>query len=63
MEGRRDSGKGGKDKVQRIRRGACFAWDDGNSSLSYCQFEHVCSKCFGGHRRDVSDIERGLVYA
>ena len=51
MEGRRDSGKGGEDKGQCRRRGACFAWSDGNCSLPYRRFEHVCSKCLGGHRR------------
>ena len=24
----------------------------------YCRFEHVCSKCFGGHRRDMCQSRR-----
>ena len=43
-----------KSPEQRRRRktGACFAWNDGRCSRSpYCPFEHVCSKCFGDHRR------------
>ena len=46
-------GGSGEPRRKRPRRGACFAWNDGSckSSSESCKFEHVCSYCFGNHRR------------
>ena len=39
---------------RRQKQGACFAWNDGRSPLApYYPFDHVCSKCFGNHRREI----------
>ena len=51
VEERRDLGKATEERGRRKRRGACFAWNDGSCSSPYCRFEHVCSRCFGGHKR------------
>ncbi len=52
-EERREPGKEREERGRQRRRGACFAWNDGNCALPYCRFEHVCSKCFGSHRRSA----------
>ena len=44
---RRDQEPGRK----RQRKGACFLWNDGKCSSARCRFDHVCSRCFGNHRR------------
>ena len=44
---------------KRPRRGACFAWNEGKCSAQYCRFDHVCSKCFGDHKRVVCRLNRG----
>ena len=33
------------------RRGPCFQWNDGRCTHHYCRFEHVCSHCYGDHKR------------
>ena len=43
--------KPGELRRKRPRKGACFAWNDGRCTTQNCPFEHVCSKCFGDHRR------------
>lgn len=50
---RREPVREREERSRHRKRGACFAWNDGNCGLPYCRFEHVCSKCFGGHRRSV----------
>ena len=45
--------KSGEWRRKRPRRGACFAWNDGKCVSPYCQFEHVCSRCFGDHKQMV----------
>ena len=52
IELRKEPGKV-EERPRLKRRGACFAWNDGNCRLPYCRFEHVCSKCYGNHRRDA----------
>ena len=47
---RRESGWAAE-MAKRRRRGACFAWNDGACVAASCRFEHVCSRCHGGHRR------------
>ena len=39
--------------AKRRRKGACFAWNDGNCGVAECHFDHVCSRCHGGHRRSA----------
>jgi len=43
---------------RRRRRGACYAWNDGNCSGPYCAYDHVCSKCYGNHRRSSCRSDR-----
>ena len=52
---RRDRERGEESPPRRrIRRGACYAWNDGRCTAQpYCHFEHVCSKCGGEHRRSA----------
>ncbi len=52
IELRKEPGKV-EERPRLKRRGACFEWNDGNCRLPYCCFEHVCSKCYGNHRRDA----------
>jgi hypothetical protein len=44
---------------KRPRKGACFAWNDGQCTLQNCRFEHVCSKFSGDHRRSQCRANRG----
>ena len=32
-------------------RQPCYAWNDGRCVLPYCRFEHICSRCFGPHKK------------
>ena len=42
------------ERRRRQKRGACFAWNNGRFPRApYCPFDHVCSKCFGSHRREM----------
>ena len=50
---RRELVKEKEERNRQRKRGACFARNDGNCVLPYCCFDHVCSKCFGSHRRLV----------
>ena len=36
---------------KRVHRGACFNWNDTECARKNCPFEHVCSRCFGDHKR------------
>jgi len=40
-------------RKKRMRRGACYAWNDGKCSAANCQYEHKCSRCLGDHRRPM----------
>ena len=43
----------GQDR-KRGARGACFAWNDGDCTNSYCRYSHVCSRCGNGeHKRPM----------
>ena len=42
-----------KPRRKRVKRMACFLWNDGKCSSSRCRFEHVCSWCFGEYRRSA----------
>ena len=48
------------DPAKRRRRGACFAWNDGNCGVASCRFDHVCSRCHGGHRRSACGASGGI---
>ena len=41
------------------RRGPCFQWNDGRCTHPYCRFEHVCSRCYGDHKRVACKIGGG----
>ena len=43
------------------RRGPCFQWNDGRCTHPYCRFEHVCSHCYGDHKRVTCKRGRGEV--
>lgn len=45
--------RGKEEKGRRRRRGACYAWNDGKCTTPYCRFDHVCSRCYGEHKRSV----------
>ena len=42
----------GKGKSKGKGNGACYAWNDGKPCKDTpCNFQHICSKCGGGHKR------------
>ncbi len=41
-EGRRERGRA---------RLPCFAWNDGRCVHPHCKFDHICSRCFGNHKK------------
>ena len=43
------------------RRGPCFQWNDGRCTHPYCRFEHVCSRCYGDHKRVTCKMGVGEV--
>jgi len=47
---------------KRRRRGACYAWNDGNCSRPYCHYDHVCSKCYGDYRWPSCRSDRQEVF-
>lgn len=42
---------------KRSRKGACYGWNDGKCVTQHCQYEHVCSRCYGDHRRPACPLE------
>ena len=46
----------GEPRKKRFRRGPCFAWNDGMCTAQQCQWEHVCSKCGGDHRKPMCNL-------
>ena len=36
----------------------CFSWNDGKCTYPQCRFDHVCSRCYGSHRKPACR-ERG----
>jgi len=49
--------KGGEWRRKRSRRGACYAWNDGKCGAQHCQYDHVCSRCYGDHKRPMCPVE------
>jgi len=48
------TGHGREDKNTKrndLKRGACFAWNDGRCSTYPCPYKHACSRHFGYHKR------------
>lgn len=46
--------KGWSKRPKSQQRGKeCYAWNDGQCSLPYCRFDHVCQRCYGNHRKGV----------
>ena len=46
----------GEVKRKRFKRGPCYAWNVGMCMAQQCQWEHVCSKCAGDHRRPMCSL-------
>ena len=46
----------GEPRKKQFRRGPCFAWNDGMCTAQQCQWEHVCSKCDGDHRKPMCNL-------
>ena len=44
---------------KKPRRGACFSWNDGECTAKNCPYDHVCSRCFGEHRKRVCHNQAG----
>lgn len=36
---------------KRGRVGPCYAWNEGKCTYSQCRYEHVCSRCYGEHKK------------
>ena len=36
---------------KQSKKGACYSWNDGKCINYPCPYEHVCSRCFGDHKR------------
>ncbi len=54
-DGRRERGR---------TRLPCFAWNDGRCIHPHCKFDHICSRCFGNHKKSAckgrEEVERML---